>query len=78
MAFYIEINKVAETEEYVEYSFGQLVDVGMLRLDKVRGTVTILSECPLDQHGHWSLRATVKLTRHWKEGILPEKTEWAS
>jgi hypothetical protein len=54
MAFYIEMDKIADTEEYVEYCFGRRTDIGILRLNKVRGTLTVLSECPLDQAGEWS------------------------
>lgn len=78
MAFYIEMDKIADTEEYVEYSFGRGANVGVLRLNKVRGTLLVLSECPLDKNGGWSQRACMKLARLWKEGVYPEKTEWAS
>lgn len=78
MAFYIEMDKIADNEEYVEYSFGRGADIGVLRLDKARGTLIIISECPLDQGGTWSERAAMKLARLWKEGVFPEKTQWAS
>ena len=78
MAFYIEMDKLADTEEYVEYSFGRRTDIGILRLNKVRGTLTVLSECPLDQAGEWSQRAAMKLARLWKDGVYPDKTQWAS
>lgn len=29
MAFYIEMDRAAETEEYVEYTFGRGVEVGL-------------------------------------------------
>ncbi|BBP53003.1 hypothetical protein PHLH3_26290 [Pseudomonas sp. St386] len=78
MAFYIEMDKIADTEEFVDYSFGRGMDVGVLRLNKVRGTLTVLSACPLDQDGEWSQRASMKLARLWKEGVYPDKTQWAS
>ncbi len=78
MAFYIEMDKITDTEEYVDYSFGRGTDIGVLRLNKVRGTLMVLSVCPLDQDGGWSQRASMKLARLWKEGVYPEKTQWAS
>ena len=78
MAFYIEMDKIADTEDYVDYSFGRGTDVGVLRLNKVRGTLTVLAACPLDQDGEWMQRASMKLARLWKESVYPEKTQWAS
>lgn len=78
MAFYIEMDKVIETEEYVEYTFGRNVEVGIIRLDKVSTVIKVLKACPLDKNGAWSERAAMKLARHWKNGSFPEKTEWAS
>ncbi len=78
MAFYIEMDKVEETDEYVEYSFGRNSAFGLIRLDKNNKTVRVLKECSLDISGKWSQRAAVKLVRLWRSGSLPEKTQWAS
>ncbi|OZG69975.1 hypothetical protein BTA51_28295 [Hahella sp. CCB-MM4] len=78
MALYIEMDKVNETNEFVEYSFGRGECVGLIRLDKANEAIHVINECPLDQSGRWSQRAAVKLIRLWREGRLPEKTHWAS
>ena len=78
MAFYIEMDKVEETDEYVEYSFGRNSAFGLIRLDNNNETVLVLKECSLDISGKWSQRVAVKLVRLWRSGSLPEKTQWAS
>ena len=78
MAFYIEMDKLVETDEYVDYTFGRGLDVGIIRLDKIRETLTVLKECPLDARGSWSDRVGMKLARLFVQGEFPEKTEWAS
>lgn len=78
MAFYIEMDRAAETEEYVEYTFGRGVEVGLIRLDKIKGTIAVLKECPLDAKGQWSDRVGMKLARFFVSGEFPEKTQWAS
>ena len=78
MAFYIEMDKVVETEEYVEYTFGRNLEVGIIRLGKKDETIHVLKECPLDVNGEWSKRAAMKLIRLWKSGNFPERTQWAS
>lgn len=78
MAFYIEMDKIVDSEQYVEYSFGREDNIGVISLDKVRGSLTILSECPLDQDGTWSERVGLKLAKLWTEGVYPENTQWAS
>ncbi|MGX0889705.1 hypothetical protein AB7M22_001713 [Pseudomonas sp. ADAK2 TE3594] len=78
MAFYIEMDKVVETEEYVEYTFGRNLEVGIIRLGKKDETICVLKECPLDVNGEWSKRAAMKLIRFWKSGDFPEETQWAS
>ena len=78
MAFYIEMDEVAETEEYVECTFGRNLDVGLIRMDKGGESIRVLKECPLDKNGAWSKRAATKLVRLWREGHFPDKTEWAS
>jgi hypothetical protein len=78
MAFYIEMDKVVETEEYVEYTFGRNLEVGIIRLGKMDETIHVLKEFPLDVNGEWSKRAAMKLIRLWISGNFPEKTQWAS
>lgn len=78
MAIYIEMGKVIETEDYVEYTFGRGGDVGLIRLDKIKETISVIKECPLDVSGKWSERAGMKLARLFVKGEFPEKTQWAS
>ncbi|MBK5533762.1 hypothetical protein JFT91_14360 [Pseudomonas sp. TH08] len=78
MAIYIEMDKVVETEEYVEYTFGRGSYIGLIRLDKIKETIIVIKECPLDVSGKWSERAGMKLARLFVKGEFPEKTQWAS
>ena len=78
MAIYIEMDKVVETEEYVEYTFGRGSDIGLIRLNKIKETIIVIKECPLDVSGKWSERAGMKLARLFVKGEFPEKTQWAS
>jgi hypothetical protein len=78
VAIYIEMGKVIETEDYVEYTFGRGGDVGLIRLDKIKETISVIKECPLDVSGKWSERAGMKLARLFVKGEFPEKTQWAS
>lgn len=78
MAFYIEMDKIADTNECVEYSFGRDGVVGIVRLNKASEVISVVQECPLDPSGKWSERVAMKLARLWKSGDLPEKTQWAS
>jgi hypothetical protein len=78
MAFYIEMDKVADTNEYVEYTFGRDQEVGLIRLNKNSEAISVVKECPLDTNGKWSQRAAIKLIRLWRDRELPDKTQWAS
>jgi hypothetical protein len=78
MAFYIEMDKVADTNEYVEYTFGRDQEVGLIRLNKNSEAISVIKECPLDTNGKWSQRAAIKLIRLWRDRELPDKTQWAS
>ncbi len=51
MAIYIEMDKVVEAETYVEYTFGRGGDVGLIQLDKIKETISVIKECPLDVSG---------------------------
>lgn len=78
MAFYIEMNKLSDSDDHVDYSFGRDSNTGIIRLDKISESIVILKECPLDTTGKWSERAAMKLARLWSSGELPDKTQWAS
>jgi acetyl-CoA carboxylase carboxyltransferase component len=72
------MDKIVDTDEYVEYSFGRDGVTGIVRLSKANETISVVKECPLDASGKWSERAAMKLARLWRSGDLPEKTQWAS
>jgi hypothetical protein len=79
MAFYIKIQKVAEDDSLVRYSFeGEQGKQGLFDLDKSTNEVTLIEAMPSDEKKHYFNRASVKVMREWREGHLPEMTEWAS
>jgi hypothetical protein len=44
----------------------------------LNGDITLLTEIPGDEKGLFFSRAAAKIRNEWKEGRLPDKTEWAS
>ncbi len=79
MAIYIEIEKLKERENTVQYKFSLLNECsGILSINKDSGDVTLIEPLP-NKHGenHFA-RAAYKVKKHWKEGNLPDKTCWAS
>ena len=80
MAFYIDINKITENEQFAEYQFTSMGDEkkGLLRLDKNTGKVILLKSVTQIPSDSISQRAAVKLIKHWRDGYLPKSTCWAS
>ena len=79
MAFYILLNKSSETDDYVDYEFGEKEEnVGCLRLDKKTGEVTELRELELDESGAVFIRARWKVLQHFRAGEFPDRSCWAS
>jgi hypothetical protein len=79
MAFYVKIEKRSETEELVIYEYWSKEDLrGKLQLNKSSGEVFPLENIPGDEQGSLFMRAAMKLRREWKDGRIPEVTEWAS
>lgn len=79
MAFYIEILKINETAEFVDYEFGDVgAEKGRLRLDKSTGEVAELVGASADTSGRRFRRAATKVLEHWSKGELPNETCWAS
>jgi len=46
LSIYTEVDKVAETEEYVEYTSGRNLDVGLIRMDKDGESIRVLKRVP--------------------------------
>lgn len=79
MAFYVRIEKRSETAELAVYEYWSHEDSrGTLQLNKSSGEVSPLQNIAGDEQGNLFMRAAMKLRREWKEGRLPEVTEWAS
>lgn len=79
MAFYIKIQKILEGDAAVRYSFeSDQGRRGSFELNKKTSEVILIEPMPSDEQGHCFNRAAVKIMREWREGRLPEMTEWAS
>lgn len=88
----IGIEKVAETDETVDYDFVSDVSElpegrrsrwvrvgenrGTLRIDKVTGEVVLLVAMPEDD-GKRFLRAAARIRKHWAAGEFPYRTMFA-
>jgi hypothetical protein len=55
-----------------EYSHGQL------RIDKQSGAIEVIELAAGDADQRHYSRAARKLSLHWEEGVLPEKTSWSA
>lgn len=79
MAFYISITKVSEDDVAARYRFvGDNERAGTFSIDKGTGDISLIEQMPGDEGGHMFNRAAMKVMRAWKQGSLPETTEWAS
>jgi len=80
MAFYIDINKITENNQFADYQFISQPDKkrGKLRLNKKTGQVRLLKTVNSIPKDNISQRAAVKLIKHWREGHLPNSTCWVS
>lgn len=79
MAFYIDLEKINETDEFVEYKYFTSQDnAGVILLRKSDGNIKEIIPAPLDKHGHIFERAARALMRCWKDNNYPDKTYWAS
>jgi hypothetical protein len=77
MAFYIIIEKIAETDAAVHYRFydtGFPDEVGELRLDKRTESIEMIQRT----RQAFFHRAAAKISRHFRDGVLPDQTFWAS
>jgi len=79
MAFCIQINKVSETEDWVDYEFWESEnDVGCLRLDRKAGKVNELLEIKAANAEAVFTRAIWKILQHFLANEFPDKTCWES
>jgi len=80
MAFYININQIAENNQFADYQFISQPDKkqGWLRLNKKTGEVRLLKTVNPIPKDKISQRAAVKLIKLWREGTLPKSTCWVS
>ncbi|RIJ86893.1 hypothetical protein RSP822_07940 [Ralstonia solanacearum] len=77
--FLYKIEKYEETEFAAKYKFWSVDgNCGEFEINKQSGEVHILAQVSGDQPGHLFNRATVKVIREWRQGRLPDMTEWAS
>ncbi|VAW58328.1 hypothetical protein MNBD_GAMMA11-1398 [hydrothermal vent metagenome] len=79
MAFYVEIKKTSEDSVYVVYKFtGDGGSSGEFKINKNSGEVTLIKKMEGINSDKALQRATVKIRKEWKSGVLPDLTEWAS
>jgi hypothetical protein len=79
MAFYVMLIKVNEDEQGVTYNFGSDSEhLGKIHLDKNNGSIEEIEPINSENSQHILTRAGVKLRQHWKSGIFPEHSCWAS
>ena len=76
----IHIEQTGLDESCATYSFYQVGQgPGRLMISRQTGEVTLLEAAPNETASNdIFLRAASKLTRHWRNGELPERTFWAS
>lgn len=80
MAFYIDIKKVSEDQEFVYYKYSGAPNkkYGLLKINKSNADVHVLEYAEDDEAGEHSKRACLKLMQHWRKGEYPAHTCWAS
>ena len=79
MAFYIKIEKTEEDGDKAIYRFiGDGGASGKFSINKETGRFDLIEEMPGDSEQAVYRRASIKILREWREGKLPDITEWAS
>jgi hypothetical protein len=89
--YVIDIRKLSESPSAAEYSFAasEASSPGILRIDKISGTVTLVRPISGGQIGGSELgewreparyfeRAARRVELAWKAGLLPDALTWAS
>ncbi len=79
MAIYIEIEKLKEIGDSVQYRFSLLDECsGILSINKDSGDVSLIEPLPNNKGEKHYARAAYKVKKHWNNGSLSDKTCWAS
>lgn len=79
MAFYIKIEKMEENSDTATYRFtAHRNTTGEFSINKKTGNFNLIKEMPDDINQMIYQRASIKILRAWREGELPDVTEWAS
>jgi hypothetical protein len=80
MAFYVNIRKISEDENFAYYEYCGLHNgkFGQLKIIKSSGDVHTLKSAEGDEFGSHAKRASWALIKHWVKGEYPDKTFWAS
>jgi hypothetical protein len=78
MAFHITITKTSEEATLARYRFEGDGRVGSLTISKVTAEIARDGAVGGDDGGLYFSSAAAKLRKHWQEGLLPDRTEWAS
>lgn len=79
MAVYIQILKIADHQESVQYEYSTVDDrKGVFSISKDSGEITVIKPLEGDDEKHLFARAVYKIKKHWESGEYPEKTCWAS
>ena len=78
MTFYINLEKIDESVEFVQYNFKTSDDnVGLMQIRKTDGNVTEIVAAPNDD-GLFFERAAWILMRHWRKNAYPDEICWRS
>jgi hypothetical protein len=79
MAFYIRIEKLSDDDHKATYRFIGDGDLhGIFTITKNLGELNLIEGMPGDTDQGVYRRASIKILREWRNGNLPEFTEWAS
>ncbi|WP_395689826.1 hypothetical protein [Caenimonas koreensis] len=79
MSFYIRIQKVSDQAAAALYTFEcDPEHRGVFELDKRTNEVTLLEPMLGDEQQSCFKRASMKIQREWRDGRLPDVSEWAS
>jgi len=79
MAFYVLLLKEQENDKEVVYQYGpEETCLGRITLSKADGSVTELEPAPGGNSEDLFIRAAMKVRQHWRDGVFPDKSCWAS
>jgi hypothetical protein len=79
MALYINIARLADRGDQMEYTYSIGVDrSGRLMIDKSSGEVTLMERAPGEGDAGYFERAGYKVRQAWEAGELPDVLCWAS